>query len=187
MAASDPGGQPPPWPPQQQLPPSPWLAPGPPPWASPPVWQRRRRPGPAPGLVYAGFWLRVGALVIDLLLQFAILAAIGAALSGAGAQLLVAIASIGYTVASVALSVGVVGRTGGTVGMRVLRMRIVREDDGSPIGYALAAGRLGVLWAFAVATLGVGLLVDLVWIAVDPRGQSVHDKACSTLVVRPGW
>jgi uncharacterized RDD family membrane protein YckC len=48
--------------PPQQFSSPPQPAPIPPAWAPPP---RPPRPGPAPGVEYAGFWIRAGAYVID--------------------------------------------------------------------------------------------------------------------------
>jgi len=66
--------------------------------------------------------------------------------------------------------------------MRALGMWVVREADGSRMGHALAAGRFGMTVALSLVPLGS--VVDALLIAFDKRKQSIHDKACSTLVVR---
>ena len=146
------------------------------------------RPGPAPGLIYAGFWIRVGAALIDLLIVFGTLIAIGAVLgavstgSGTGGDVVAAVVIVAGLLSYLALQIGIPGRYGGTVGMRALGIWIVREQDGSQIGYALAAGRFGV-W-LVLAVLPFGSLADALLVAFDQRKQAIHDKACSTLAIR---
>ncbi|HET9050915.1 MAG TPA: RDD family protein [Candidatus Dormibacteraeota bacterium] len=148
--------------------------------------------GPAPGLLYAGFWLRVVAALLDGVCSFALIFALvliatpfqdanGTAAAVGGAVL----AIVGIA-AWLALQIVVPGRFGGTIGMRVLGMWIVREQDGSQIGYGLAAGRLGVYMAISFFSLGIGAAADALLVAFDGRNQSIHDKACSTLVIRRG-
>jgi uncharacterized RDD family membrane protein YckC len=149
-----------------------------------------RPAGPAPGLAYASFGYRLLAWLIDLVILIgffvawaALLGAVSPSNSSAagGIIALLAITIIGGILA---LNVFIVGRLGGTLGMRAVSLRIVRESDGSQIGYALAAGRFGMYMLFSLFSI-LGLFVDTIVIAFDPRRQAIHDKACSTLVVRP--
>jgi uncharacterized RDD family membrane protein YckC len=145
--------------------------------------------GPAPGLRYAGFWLRALAYLLDTLVAaglFFVVALVAAALpgSGTGAAIGAAILIIVGVGGWLALQIVIPGRTGGTLGMRALGIWIVREQDGSQIGYALAAGRLGVWLALGWLTIGIGTIVDVAFVAFDARKQAVHDKACSTLVIK---
>ena len=123
-------------------------------------------------MVYVGVLLAVGAL-------FSILPA-----GGTESAIAAAVISIAWLLAWLTLQIAVPGRYGGTLGMRALGMWIVREQDGSQIGYALAAGRFGVIVALQVLLLGLGGVADGLLIAFDKRKQAIHDKACSTLVVR---
>ena len=59
-----------------------------------------------------------------------------------------------------------------TPGMRLLKLRVVREDRAAPIG----------LWRSAVRTAGVLLLLPA--ILRDQRGRSLHDRLTQTAVVR---
>jgi len=59
-----------------------------------------------------------------------------------------------------------------TPGMRLLKLRVVREDRAAPIG----------LWRSAVRTAGVLLLLPAV--LRDQRGRSLHDRLTQTAVVR---
>jgi uncharacterized RDD family membrane protein YckC len=82
--------------------------------------------------------------------------------------------------ASVAYPIYFEGRPDGqTPGKKAVGIRVVRQDNGAPLGYGLAVGRFLariVNWF----TLGFGLL----WAAWDPQHQAFHDKIANTLVVR---
>jgi uncharacterized RDD family membrane protein YckC len=66
---------------------------------------------------------------------------------------------------------------GRTLGMRLLRLRVIRED-GSQLGLVGAAIRwLGLWLSFVVCFIGV------IWVAFDSRHQGWHDKIAKTLVV----
>jgi uncharacterized RDD family membrane protein YckC len=66
---------------------------------------------------------------------------------------------------------------GRTLGMRLLRLRVIRED-GSELGVFGAFIRwLGLWLSFAVCFIGV------IWVAFDSRHQGWHDKIAKTLVV----
>jgi uncharacterized RDD family membrane protein YckC len=205
------GPQGPPWPPSPAWPwPPAWPPPGPGTWTGwpgtpappyppyppfPPPYGPYALPapyrlvGPAPGLQYVGFWLRTLAALIDSLVVAALFVGIGVIAAaipsgGAGAAIGAAILIVVGLGGWLALQIVVPGRSGGTLGMRALGIWIVREQDGSQIGYALAAGRLGVYLALGWLTLGIGTIVDVAFVAFDARKQSVHDKACSTLVIK---
>jgi uncharacterized RDD family membrane protein YckC len=67
---------------------------------------------------------------------------------------------------------------GRTLGMRLLRLRVIRED-GSELGVVDAAIRwLGLWLSFVICFIGV------IWVAFDSRHQGWHDKIARTLVVR---
>jgi uncharacterized RDD family membrane protein YckC len=66
---------------------------------------------------------------------------------------------------------------GRTLGMRLLRLRVIRED-GSELGVLGAFIRwLGLWLSFVVCFIGV------IWVAFDSRHQGWHDKIARTLVV----
>lgn len=109
------------------------------------------------GLVYGGFWRRLGAYAID----FVILAPLGLL-----ATKLIYLSRDAYLVGLIAgtliailFHVYLVKRFGGTPGKMVLGLRISRLD-GSPVGYKEASIRYGVL--FVISTLlSVPLLMNL--------------------------
>ena len=68
---------------------------------------------------------------------------------------------------------------GRTLGMRLLGLRVVREQDLAQLRLTTAFVRWVGLWlSFAVFFIGV------IWVAVDPRHQGWHDKLARTLVIR---
>jgi len=134
-------------------------------------------PGPAPGpvpaaaseppinaaLPRAGFWIRMGALLLDAVL-------IGVVTSFLHHDLeLVLLAAYGAVMWKL---------RGSTIGGIVFDLRVVRLD-GRPIDWETAIVRaLGCFLSLAVAGLG------FFWIAFDGAKQAWHDKIAGTVVVR---
>jgi uncharacterized RDD family membrane protein YckC len=77
------------------------------------------------------------------------------------------------------------GKWGRTIGKRAMDLRVVRADDGGPIGYGTAAWRLVFTYLITIVTLGIGWIVDSLWILFDGRRQALHDKVAKTVVVKP--
>lgn len=171
-----------------------------------PAWQASDQPA-AP--MYAGFWARFAALLIDGLLQIPIAIALlwpmframfdeisrtidaGRVFDAtafvqtyrgrfAGAALVITV--IGYLYQAV-----MVGMWGATVGKFALGLR-VRRSDGSEVGWREAF--LRPLLQAAVSIVGVvvpiGLLgpLDYLWMLWDKQKQTLHDKVAGTIVVR---
>lgn len=68
---------------------------------------------------------------------------------------------------------------GRTLGMRLLGLKVVREQDMAQLGLGTAFVRWVGLWvSFALCFVGV------IWVAFDSRHQGWHDKLARTLVVR---
>jgi uncharacterized RDD family membrane protein YckC len=146
-------------------------------------------------LHYAGFWIRLVARVIDLIL---LLAALNLFIlidrMGADAGLWTPTGlddGIGFDRLSVEnLARGAFflffpvfyyvflhGAYGQTFGKMALRIKVLNED-GSPLDYRKAFLRwLG--YFLCDLTLNIGYL----WAAFDPRKQGLHDKVCGTVVV----
>ena len=67
---------------------------------------------------------------------------------------------------------------GRTLGMRLLKLRVVREDTMAPPGVIDAFVRWIGLWiSFVLCFVGV------IWVAFDSRHQGWHDKLAKTLVL----
>ena len=160
-------------------------------------------PGPAPGIGYAGFWIRFVAAFIDGLIvgvPFAIVFFVveGSAIraytdcvSNAAATgtlsttcFGVYIGSIGYweligLVVELVYFVALWSLLGGTLGQRMLGLHVVDAATGKNISIGRALGRF-VGYVISTAALDIGLI----WAAFDPRKQGWHDKIASTFVVR---
>lgn len=154
--APQPGVAPQPPPVAPEIPPAAAGAPTPPPHA------------PAPQqfstLPRAGFWIRLAASMLDLILIAIVLSFVN--LSGAWPVLFGV-----YCVVLWALR-------GTTIGGIVCGLKVVRLDD-RPLDWPVAVVRsLGGYLSLAVLGLG------FVWVAFDPERQSWHDKIAGTTIVR---
>lgn len=148
------------------------------------------RPGPAPGLRYAGFWIRFAAYLIDTIAVSLVVAALripavmstctsGTGVSactyqvdGPGAGIVTAVLGVYWIVTWSVLR--------GSLGQRALGMRVVKAADGSRIGLARAVLRF-VGYLISVLPFCIGLI----WAGFDPQKQGWHDKIAGTFVVRP--
>jgi uncharacterized RDD family membrane protein YckC len=129
----------------------------------------------------AGWWIRVGAYLIDivvLLIGLAIIVAIGLAIGGIVGTILIILAFAVYFLGYWVYFEG--GETGQTIGKRAVGIRVV-DQDGNRAGYGKAFGRN--LVARVIALLPIIGLVDVLWPLWDDRKQCLHDKAGSTIVV----
>ncbi|MGA3058510.1 MAG: RDD family protein [Candidatus Limnocylindrales bacterium] len=142
-------------------------------WPQPPAgpWELQTQVGPAPGLAFGGFWLRVVAYLIDMSLLGIVGVVLSSALGAAG-QAMGALMFIAYFI-------GLWGTTGQTVGMMLLGLHVVRDVDGGKITWRNAVLRfVGLFVAFACVYIGV------IWVAFDSRKRGWHDKIGATVVVR---
>lgn len=112
----------------------------------------------------AGFWIRLAASLLDLILIAIVLSFVN--LSGAWPVLFGV-----YCVVLWALR-------GTTIGGIICGLKVVRLDD-RPLDWSVAVVRsLGGY--LSVAVIGLGF----VWVAFDPERQSWHDKIAGTTIVR---
>jgi uncharacterized RDD family membrane protein YckC len=120
---------------------------------------------PALSLPRAGFWIRMGALLIDTILIAVVLSVVDSDHD----LIVVALATYGALMWKL---------RGTTVGGIVCNLQVVRLD-GRPITWDTAVVRaLGCFLSLAVVFLG------FIWIAFDPERQSWHDKIAGTVVVQ---
>jgi uncharacterized RDD family membrane protein YckC len=136
---------------------------------------------------YAGFWLRLGASIIDIIVLLAIIAPIEIAVYGREYP---ALAMAGQTLAVDVwtqlvlplLAMILLWRyRSATPGLMLLSARIVDASTLAPASVgklSLRAVVLLVMWLFPI------LLIGVVWIAFDRRKQGWHDKAAKTVVIR---
>ena len=130
--------------------------------AAPPVY-------PPEALAYprAGFWQRIGAGVLDLLLI------------GIAVRLMpFRHGDLPFLLISVAYFTALWTWKGTTVGGIVLNLKVARLD-GQPVTWAVALVRALFAWFSAVV-----LFLGFFWIAWDKELQGWHDKIAGTVVVR---
>lgn len=123
-------------------------------------------------LEYAGFWIRLGAGVIDLL----ILVFVGGIILFASAS--PGFLFIGELVISVAFFVGFWSWQGQTPGKMAVGIKAIRTDS-SPITWTYALLRYA---GYIVSALSLG--IGFIWIAFDSHKQGFHDKIADTYVVK---
>ena len=138
-----------------------------------------------PNLEYVGFWPRLGAALIDLLLQLVLTLPLtyiiyGRMSSPTGKMFM----GIGDVLVNLVLPAVVVVALwlyfGATPGKMAMSARIVDADTGAPLSTSQSVIRyVGYIVSFI--PLGVGYL----WIAFDRRKQGWHDKMANSVVVRP--
>jgi uncharacterized RDD family membrane protein YckC len=135
------------------------------------VWDLQTQAGPAPGLEFGGFWLRVLAYLIDV----SLLGIVGVVLSSALGTVGQAIGALIF----IAYFTGLWGLTGQTIGMMLLDLHVVRDVDGSKISWGNALLRfVGLFVSFACIFIGV------IRVAFDSRKRGWHDRIGGTVVVR---
>lgn len=136
-------------------------------------------------LAYAGFWVRVGASVIDALLLLLIVGPIVYAIYGPEyleSDVLIQ-GPLDFLLTWVVPAIAVILfwiYKGGTPGKMAVRARIVDARTG---GHPSNGQLIGRCFAYYVSLLGLGL--GYLWVAWDRRKQGWHGKLAGTVVVRP--
>jgi uncharacterized RDD family membrane protein YckC len=129
-------------------------------------------------MIYAGFWIRVGAKLIDWIIGTIVSVALGFAAGLVGArqaQLIANILAWGFAVTYVTYFLGKYGATPGKMacGLKVLR------PDGETLSYGRAFGRF-----FAEILSAMILCIGYLMIAFDKEKRGLHDRICDTRVVK---
>jgi len=138
-------------------------------------------------LEYVGFWLRVGAALIDTVLIMVICWPLVTWVYGAeywvsdGFRFVYGPADfvINWVLPAIAVVLFWIYRQA-TPGKMVISARIVDARTGGKPGTGQLIGRyLGYYVSI------IPFLLGLIWVAFDPRKQGWHDKLAGTVVVRP--
>jgi uncharacterized RDD family membrane protein YckC len=139
----------------------------------------------ADDLEYVGFWLRVGAALIDSLLVAIICFPLATWIYGWGYWTVGTLIQgpadvfINWVLPAVAILLFWIYRQA-TPGKIAIGARIVDAETGAAPSTRQLIGRyLG----YYVSILP--LMLGLIWVAFDPRKQGWHDKLAGTVVVRP--
>ena len=148
--------------------------------------EREEAQSPSEGDVrYAGWWSRVGALVIDnvLVLIPAVVFFALVFVPNEAVALFAAIAAFFFWLVFPFIYFTYChGKWGQTVGKRALRIRVRRESQDALLSYGAAFGRYAMVFVFAIFT--IPLLLDYLFPLWDRQRQSLHDKVASSIVVR---
>jgi uncharacterized RDD family membrane protein YckC len=149
-------------------------------------------PGPAPGLQYAGFWIRFASYLIDVI-PIAILGGILNVSLGTGYSCRFGSDNVyrcgggtGYVGSWLGfLVLGVYwvltwSLMGASLGQKALGMRVVNAQSGERIDFGKAVIRYV---GFVISA--IPFAIGLIWAGFDPRKQGWHDKIAGTYVVRP--
>lgn len=134
---------------------------------------------------YAGFWIRVGAAMIDSVLILMVIVPLLVAIYGwgyFGEQTSMIAGPADFLISWVAPAVAVIAfwlYRQATPGKMVLSLRVVDASTGGALSVGQSVGRyLG----YYVST--IPLLLGLIWVAFDRRKQGWHDKLAGTVVIR---
>ena len=138
-------------------------------------------------LVYAGFWIRVWATMIDCVLILALTTPLLVTIYGWSyfteqpASLVRGPADflISYVLPTIAVIAFWVARQA-TPGKMAISARIVDAATGGP-----PTTKQYIVRYFAYIVSMIPLGAGLVWVAFDKRKQAWHDKLAGTVVVRP--
>jgi uncharacterized RDD family membrane protein YckC len=146
--------------------------------------------GPAPGLQYAGFWIRFVSYLIDVV-PIGIVGAILNVSTGAGyhCRIVGDVSSCNTGTGSLGSWIGflVLGTywvltwsmLGASLGQKALGMSVVDATNGQAIDISKAVLRYA---GFVISI--IPLAIGLIWAGFDPRKQGWHDKIAGTYVVR---
>jgi uncharacterized RDD family membrane protein YckC len=147
-----------------------------------PLYVQKLREGVAPAgeMVFAGFWIRVGAKIIDgiiitvvgFVLIFLVNFLIRNAIAGGILQNLIYFALIIF------YATYFLGKYGATPGKMACGLKVVRPD-GEKMSYARACGRF-----FAEFLSTLILYIGYILVAFDEERRALHDRICDTRVIR---
>lgn len=133
---------------------------------------------------YAGFWIRVGAAVIDTLLLMAITFPLLISIYGweyFDSESLIS-GPADFVISWALPAVGAIWfwtQKQATPGKMALSLRVVDADSGAALSVGQSIGRY-LAYFVSVIPLGLGLI----WVGFDRRKQGWHDKLAHSVVVR---
>jgi uncharacterized RDD family membrane protein YckC len=147
-----------------------------------PLYVQKLREGVAPAgeMVFAGFWIRVGAKVIDgiiimvvgFVLMFLVNFIIRHAIAG------VILQNAFFIALGIFYTTYFLGKYSATPGKMACGLKVVRPE-GEKISYGRACGRY-----FAEFLSSMVLYIGYIIVAFDEERRALHDRICDTRVVR---
>ena len=133
---------------------------------------------------YAGFWIRLGAVLIDLMVMGVVLSIPSTVIYGSeywvGDQFFYGFWDLMFSY--VLPLVGTIWfwlRFSGTPGKMALKLKIVDAGTGNKLTFGQAIGRY-----FAYMLSAIPFFLGYIWVGFDKRKQSWHDKLAGTVVIR---
>ena len=141
----------------------------------------------------AGWWTRVGAVLVDTLILlaitcFALIAAVivAAPFGGSGdisGPLWLLFTLVLCSAYFVVLMKRAGAQNGQTLGKQAVGIKVIR-DDGAPVTTKTVLIREVVLkFIVGTVTFGLGVLIDMLWPLVDRENRALHDMVVKTHVV----
>ena len=133
---------------------------------------------------YAGFWIRVGAVLIDMVVMLIVfglpLTLIYGETYWTADQMYHGFWDLFFSyILPFAATIWFWLRFFGTPGKMALRLKIVDANTGNKLSLGQAVGRY-----FAYIVAAIPLLLGYIWIGIDKRKQGFHDKLAGTVVIR---
>ena len=137
------------------------------------------------GVAYAGFWIRLGAALIDGVVLWVVNTIVGLLFGVNALQVEPGVAQAASPILPIvqhliALTYGTffIGKFAATPGKMALGLRVI-ISDGSKVSYARALGRF-----YATILSGLILGIGYLMIAFDDQKRGLHDHICNTRVIR---
>lgn len=131
------------------------------------------------GFVYASFWRRGAAVLLDIIIVMVINNLLGVAFVLGGDRVAI-IGQVVTSLAGLAYYVYFIGHRGQTVGKIIMKIKVVGIETGKPIGYGSAFLREIVGKILSGLPVGLGYL----WSIKDKNKQTWHDKIVKSVVVK---
>lgn len=130
---------------------------------------------------YAGFWIRLGASIIDNIIIMVALVPIGMLMgwNSMYSSEMTSTADWLWQILMAAFCVFCWVKFAGTPGKRLLRLKVLDERTGKNV--TVGQGIIRYIGYFPAILV---LFIGLIWVAFDPKKQGWHDKMAKTVVVR---
>lgn len=129
---------------------------------------------------YAGFWIRVGAWLLDVIILNIVnrLIAVVVSLATSANESALIAAGLVSIVINAAYMIYFIGKYGATPGKMACKIEVIRAD-GTPVGFGRSTGRY-----FAQFLSGLTLGIGYIMVAFDEEKRGLHDRICDTRVIR---
>jgi uncharacterized RDD family membrane protein YckC len=138
--------------------------------------------GPGPGMEFGGPGARLVGYIVDILIVTAAIFAL-VVVFGLLAAALPVLGTIGLFFSIVAVPLAYFpyfwAKSGQTPGMKMMKIKVVRDKDGGPITAGQAVLRLIGYWVS-----GAVFYIGYIWIFIDKRQRGWFDLIAGTIVIK---